>query len=41
VLLCTHLLDDAREVATRGVVLAGGRVIHDGGVDRGLEAALG
>ncbi len=40
VLLCTHLLDDARAVAARGVVLRDGRVAYAGSVD-GLEAALG
>jgi ABC-2 type transport system ATP-binding protein len=39
VLVATHLMDDARELARRGLVLAGGRVVYDGAVD-GLEAQL-
>ena len=40
VVLCTHLVEDARAVAARGVVLRAGRVVYAGAVD-GLEAALG
>jgi ABC-2 type transport system ATP-binding protein len=42
VVLCTHLVEDARAVAARAVVLRGGRVVYDGGVvGEGLEVALG
>jgi heme ABC exporter ATP-binding subunit CcmA len=40
VLVSTHILDDARELATRGLVLAGGRIVYDGPC-AGLEAQLG
>ena len=41
VLFVTHMLDLAREFCTRGIVLEGGRITFDGGIDEAISAYEG
>jgi ABC-2 type transport system ATP-binding protein len=41
VVIATHMIEEARELAARAIVLAQGRVTYSGAVSGALEAALG